>query len=99
MDNHSTINDEPTWRTAVALVCASRWRRLTMQWLSLLAPCSARGSWAVFATVDGAARRRTVALTENAKTGAATQQGLKPSDPMVQLPTDAISDGAPIRVR
>jgi hypothetical protein len=40
-----------------------------------------------------------VALTENAKTGAATQQGLKPSDPMVQLPTDAISDGAPIRVR
>ena len=50
----------------------------------------------MFATVDGAARWRTVALTENAKTGKAAQQGLKSSDPIVQLSTDAISDGAPI---
>lgn len=55
--------------------------------------------WAVYAVVDGAARRRSVVLSQRAETSAAVQQGLAPGDTVILFPTDAITDGVRVRPR
>jgi HlyD family secretion protein len=55
--------------------------------------------WAVFAVVDGVARRRTVVLSQRAEAGAAVQQGLDPGDTVILFPTDAIANGVRVRPR
>jgi HlyD family secretion protein len=58
-----------------------------------------REGWAVFAVVDGVARRRTVVLSQRADTTAAVQQGLEPGDTVILFPTDAIAEGVRVRPR
>jgi HlyD family secretion protein len=58
-----------------------------------------KDGWAVFAVVDGVARRRTVVLSQRAEAGAAVQQGLDPGDTVILFPTDAIADGVRVRPR
>jgi HlyD family secretion protein len=58
-----------------------------------------RDGWAVFAVVDGVARRRTVVLSQRAETTAAVQQGLEPGDTVILFPTDAIAEGVRVRPR
>jgi HlyD family secretion protein len=58
-----------------------------------------RDGWAVFAVVDGVARRRTVVLSQRAETSAAVQQGLDPGDTVILFPTDAIAEDVRVRPR
>jgi HlyD family secretion protein len=58
-----------------------------------------RDGWAVFAVVDGVARRRTVVPSQRADTTAAVEQGLEPGDAVILFPTDAIAEGVGVRPR
>jgi HlyD family secretion protein len=55
--------------------------------------------WAVFAVVDGMARRRSVVLSQRGETSAAVQQGLAPGDTVILFPTDAVTEGVRVRPR
>lgn len=55
--------------------------------------------WAVFAVVDGVARRRAVVLAQRAATTAAVQQGLEPGDTVILFPTDTIAEGVRVQPR
>ena len=58
-----------------------------------------KDGWAVFAVVDGLARKRAVVLSQRAETTAAVQRGLTAGDTVIMFPTDAVTEGVRVRPR